>query len=161
MVFKESYPHASDSISDWKGQMIYQFQEDLMEKVQDQVSEKWFYTHMKKGSSRLPRLDILNMLSRYAGFDSWDDFKYRTDLPVDPADRNRSGRVFIIVPLVVAGLLLVLWAGFKLFSSRNYTLCFASRDDPSMAVSDTRVEILTPDFRGRMEKALPIILFTR
>ncbi len=59
----------------WKGADIVRFQEDLLYKVKGRVSEKWFYTYFKNNPDKLPRIDILNLLSEYAGYDSWADFK--------------------------------------------------------------------------------------
>jgi hypothetical protein len=72
--FRESHPYCPP-ISDWKGQEIVLFQEDLGHHVEGRVSEKWFYTHIKSGPrEKLPRIDVLNMLSRYVGFENWDHF---------------------------------------------------------------------------------------
>ena len=46
-----------------------------MEKVAGRVSEKWFYTHLKpEKNEKLPRIDLLNLLCRYVGFEGWQDF---------------------------------------------------------------------------------------
>ena len=65
---------SSGDYTDWKGQDIVQLQEHLMETVNGRISEKWFYTHIKVDNEKLPRIDMLNLLSRYVGFDSWKDF---------------------------------------------------------------------------------------
>lgn len=62
------------SIKEWKGKDIVAFQEDLFDKVKAKVSEKWFYTYLKKDTETLPRIDILNFLSEYAGFKNWNTF---------------------------------------------------------------------------------------
>ncbi|MCF6348757.1 MAG: hypothetical protein L3J20_10730 [Flavobacteriaceae bacterium] len=66
---------ASMSIKDWKGEDITAFQEDLFNKVKTTISEKWFYTYIKNEPKKLPRIDMLNMLSKYVGFDNWAAFK--------------------------------------------------------------------------------------
>ena len=33
--------------------------------VNGRISEKWFYTHIKSNSGKLPRIDMLNILSEY------------------------------------------------------------------------------------------------
>ena len=66
---------SSQPISDWKGGTITAFQEDLFEKTKGRVSEKWFYTYCKNTPEKLPRIDILNLLSTYVGYLSWNDFK--------------------------------------------------------------------------------------
>lgn len=73
----QSYPGIDSEISNWKGQEITDFQEDLLRKVNGQLSEKWFYTHMKGESESLPRIDVLNILSQYAGYSNWQDFRHK------------------------------------------------------------------------------------
>lgn len=78
IVMLHSFPGISPDISHWKGQDIVNFQEDLLRKVNGRLSEKWFYTHMKSPNHTLPRIDTLNMLCRYTGYASWQDFVHRT-----------------------------------------------------------------------------------
>ena len=70
-----TYPACGTDIHEWKGRDIKHFQADLMDKIQGRVSEKWFYTHIKpKVNDKLPRLDMLDMLCSYTGFDNWQAF---------------------------------------------------------------------------------------
>lgn len=65
-----------DDISKWKGIDIIYFQEDLRKKAKGNISEKSFYTYFKNSPvTKLPRIDMLNILSVYAGYMSWYDFK--------------------------------------------------------------------------------------
>ena len=71
--FRLVYPDIEARILDWKGKEIKLFQEQLSEKVGGYISEKWFYTHIKNpNNTKLPRIDMLNMLASYVGFDSWE-----------------------------------------------------------------------------------------
>jgi hypothetical protein len=72
---KEHTP-SYDEISKWKGIDIIYFQEDLRKKAKGNISEKSFYTYFKSSPvTKLPRIDMLNLLSIYAGYSSWYDFK--------------------------------------------------------------------------------------
>jgi len=73
-TMQQSYPGINPSISDWKGQEITDFQEELLIKVNAHISEKWFYNHIKSENRSLPRIDVLNLLSKYAGYANWNDF---------------------------------------------------------------------------------------
>lgn len=76
VTFKERHPHCQVPIEEWKGQWIVDFQEDLLASVQGRVSEKWFYTWFRKSEiEKLPRIDMLNLLSRYVGAENWAGFK--------------------------------------------------------------------------------------
>ncbi|GAA4157352.1 hypothetical protein GCM10022217_17120 [Chryseobacterium ginsenosidimutans] len=72
---KEHTP-SHDDISKWKGIDIIYFQEDLRKKAKGNISEKSFYTYFKNSPvTKLPRIDMLNLLSIYAGYGSWYEFK--------------------------------------------------------------------------------------
>ncbi|MBW8361606.1 MAG: hypothetical protein K0M56_05390 [Kaistella sp.] len=73
--YLENHTPSFDEISKWKGIDIIYFQEDLRKKAKGNISEKSFYTYFKSPVTRLPRIDMLNLLSVYAGYVSWYDFK--------------------------------------------------------------------------------------
>ena len=67
---------SSNEISKWKGIDIIYFQEDLRKKAKGNISEKSFYTYFKNSPvTKLPRIDMLNILAVYAGYVSWYEFK--------------------------------------------------------------------------------------
>lgn len=75
-LFLENNTPSHDDISRWKGIDIIYFQEDLRKKVKGNISEKSFYTYFKISPvAKLPRIDMLNLLSVYAGYQSWYEFK--------------------------------------------------------------------------------------
>lgn len=72
----ENHTPSFDEISKWKGIDIIYFQEDLRKIAKGNISEKSFYTYFKNSPvSKLPRIDMLNILSVYAGYDTWYTFK--------------------------------------------------------------------------------------
>lgn len=74
--YLEEHTPSQEDISQWKGIDIIYFQEDLRKKAKGNISEKTFYTYFKSSPvSKLPRIDMLNILSIYAGYTSWFDFK--------------------------------------------------------------------------------------
>jgi hypothetical protein len=83
-AFRKSFPYCTNPIEEWKGQEIADFQEELLRTVKGRISEKWFYTHIKSKGEKLPRIDMLNMLSRYAGYRNWNEFvSKKKGLPVE------------------------------------------------------------------------------
>ncbi len=128
-VMKKSYPGVSSEVSEWKGQTITDFQEDLLQRVNGRISEKWFYTHMKSPVQSLPRIDVLNMLSQYAGFKNWDDFRHRNMAGASlPDTLARSNRVFIIIPLIILAVLAVLFVIYKIIDTQTYRFTFIDAD---------------------------------
>lgn len=74
--FLEDHTPSFEDISKWKGIDIIYFQEDLRKKAKGNISEKSFYTYFKSSPvTKLPRIDMLNLLSVYAGYQSWHEFK--------------------------------------------------------------------------------------
>ena len=169
--YRSRYPSCVLPIHDWKGQEIVNFQEDLQAEVKGRISEKWFYTHIKaRTNAKLPRIDMLNMLSQYAGFRDWPDFRFQlappvqvetetetetisperampetaiqlVDLPDLP--RNKRGiRLLVLGGLAVAMLL----AGFLLIPPKlktTYTFCFVDADQgKALANAEISVTIL-------------------
>ena len=53
-TMQQDYPGIPERIEDWKGQEIINFQEELLTRVNEQISEKWFYLHMKSDTGKLP-----------------------------------------------------------------------------------------------------------
>ena len=135
---QESYPGINPLISEWKGQEIVDFQEELLQKVNAHISEKWFYTHIKSDKGNLPRIDILNLLSRYAGYSNWDDFRFKnsTETNVFAKVRN-ANHYFIYVPFLVLLIFGGLFVLFKLMSSGEYKFSFFDADTAQPVTNST------------------------
>lgn len=74
--YLKNHTPSDNDISKWKGIDIIYFQEDLRKIAKGNISEKSFYTYFKTSPvTKLPRIDMLNLLSVYAGYISWYDFK--------------------------------------------------------------------------------------
>lgn len=165
-TFQKSHPNCNSRICDWKGQDITDFQEDLINKVHGRISEKWFYTHIKSPALKLPRIDMLNMLSEYAGYKNWNDFlginnfslnnnlsssesnESKTELQ-EPANEKKSTTksktaikwsrvIFWLSAICVFGILI------KVFTSNThkYTCCFVDIDGHTPIKSKIRVTVL-------------------
>lgn len=89
--YLEEYTPSFDDISKWKGIDIIYFQEDLRKKAKGNISEKSFYTYFKTSPvTKLPRIDMLNLLSIYSGYTSWHDFKKQNPLPEELLIENNE-----------------------------------------------------------------------
>jgi hypothetical protein len=145
-VMQQSYPGINPSVTDWKGQEITDFQEDLRIRVNAQISEKWFYTHMKSSHATLPRIDMLNFLSKYTGYANWDDFifKNKAEVPVLTGSKNPN-RYFILIPLFALVIICVIFGLFKLFNTREYRFTFIDADTREPITSNKTQIILLPE----------------
>ena len=110
---------ASSSIEDWKGEEIVAFQEDLFNKVKGKVSEKWFYTYIKNSSNKLPRIDVLNLLSNYAGHTNWNTFKANNSVAktLNKTKKNIS-KLWLLLLLPVLGMI------YHFTNKNTFEFCF-------------------------------------
>ncbi len=128
-VMKVSYPGINPEISEWKGQEITDFQEELHKKVNGRLSEKWFYTHVKSTGKSLPRIDVLNMLSQYAGYLNWNDFRHKNMKQVPLSFKiQESNSIFIKVPLILLSVVILLIILFRIINTQNYRFAFIDAD---------------------------------
>lgn len=140
-VMQQTSAGISMNIEDWKGKDILDFQEDLRFKANEYISEKWFYNHFKTVNERLPRIDLLNILSRYAGYTDWSEFKYRNrDKIIPVVYQKESNRIFYLLPVISIIIFILVWAVIKLGSIATYRFCFVDKDtrDP---IKNTRIEV--------------------
>ena len=75
--YVDAYPYYTGSIHRFGNKEIAQLI-DLIEKdSNERVSEKWIYTHLKPIENiKLPRKDMLNILSIWTGYADWDEFVF-------------------------------------------------------------------------------------
>lgn len=106
-------------IEDWKGEEIVAFQEDLFNKTKGKVSEKWFYTYIKKETKKLPRIDVLNLLSNYAGYTNWNTFKVKKGaLKLNTKKKKSISKLWMLVFLPI----IITW--FKFRTKNTFEFCF-------------------------------------
>ncbi len=140
-AMKLQYPGINPEICDWKGQEITDFQEDLLTKVNGRLSEKWFYTHFKTSNTSLPRIDVLNMLSKYAGYSNWDDFRFKNSAPLPLAEKLKNANsIFIWVPLLVMLAMVLLIVIYKIVNTQNYRFTFIDADTGD-TIRNTMIQI--------------------
>ncbi|WP_353778935.1 hypothetical protein [Winogradskyella sp. 3972H.M.0a.05] len=108
----------SKPIEAWKGETIVAFQEDLFEKLKAKVSEKWFYTYFKNTPEKLPRVDMLNLLSKYAGYDNWDSFIASNESEISISKKRKPWlALLVLIPLIMAAI-------WYFNNEYNYHFCF-------------------------------------
>ncbi len=151
--YQAEFPHWDKSIHEFKGREIANFQDQLQREVQGRVSEKWFYTHLKpRVNEKLPRVDMLDMLSVFVGYLNWDDFKGKHKIdppqaetavktkniqPASPVRKNLSialaGGAFILLALLA-------WANTA-NSVYDYQVCFLDADKKTPVI-DRPIEVI-------------------
>ncbi len=140
----QANPGMNPDIADWKGKDIIYFQEDLRIRVNGQLSEKWFYTHMKSSDSSLPRIDVLNMLSQYAGYSNWNDFRFRNqDLSASGRILKKTNNSLLRMLVIFITVMILIFILIKIINTQNYRFTFIDADtgDPVLN-SNIRAELL-------------------
>jgi len=106
--FCEAHPEYPQDLSEWKGKLIATFQEELIRTVNGRVSEKWFYTHLKpKQIQKLPRTDMLDLLSRFVGYENWQIFQEtyaQEKIESSPKKWKVSQRIIAVLLFVLIGI---------------------------------------------------------
>ncbi|MEX0275269.1 MAG: hypothetical protein AB3N16_12920 [Flavobacteriaceae bacterium] len=134
---------APANIRDWKGGDIVAFQEDLFANVNTSVSEKWFYTYMKNDAHKLPRIDMLNLLSTYAGYQNWNDFKARHSDVWEKSEREGGAKKYVsllVVALVVVGIYYLM-----VHRENDFEFCFVDETKNEAVHSYLNIKILKED----------------
>ena len=149
---QENHPEVNMSMEEWKGDEIAILREDLQEKVNGTISEKWFYTHIKNQQDKLPRIDTLNLFCQYINEQSWNAFSHHfSDNKIINESKNvsqqkqkanekkRSLRPLIIVMMLAAVGLIVYYLNLKP-KETTYSFCFIDKNT-HLPVVDSFLEI--------------------
>ena len=79
--YQNSYPYFNGSWKSFSSQDILNLIDDIQLKTKQTVSEKWMYTHLKpETNQKLPRKDMLDILSVYVGKSGWDEFVFNGNI---------------------------------------------------------------------------------
>ncbi len=95
-------------LKDWSLTDIRDFQADLESVCKSSVSEKWIYLHFKNNSEKLPRIDVLNLLSQYCGHKNWDAFTHNGTTQ-GKIERRKSKQVWLPIAITIAVIALAFW----------------------------------------------------
>jgi hypothetical protein len=141
-VMQQTNAGIGKNIEAWKGQDIIEFQDDLQMKVNEYISEKWFYNHIKTYNEKLPRIDVLNILSRYSGYIDWSEFKFKNrDHVILITENKGSNKIFYILPVIAMIIFLMAWLIIKTASITTYKFCFIDKDTKE-PIKNSKIEVI-------------------
>jgi hypothetical protein len=149
-ALQATHPHFTRELHEWTSQEITTLQEALNQKVQGYVSEKWFYTHLKPlKNDKLPRIDMLNMLSRFLDYENWQDFVFQHSIKQDqkqedishPEKRDKKALPWqgLAGAVLVLTIVLGVWAMIQKPSSFKTRFCFQDADTKLPITKDVEV----------------------
>jgi len=120
----------STDITQWKGDDIIKFQDDLLRKVKGRVSEKWFYNYFRNDIQKLPRIDMLNLLSEYVGDENWANFKHKYSKEKKKIN-YKVVALLLLLPLLVFG-----YNYFNITVLINKQVAFCFVDENAQPITD-------------------------
>ena len=112
--YQISYPYFNGSWKSFSSQDILNLIDDVQLKTKQSVSEKWIYTHLKpETNEKLPRKDMLDILSVYVGKSGWDEFKFddKSDVKLSGvgvsseanSTKKKFGIWFLLIGILIIG----------------------------------------------------------
>jgi len=76
-AYKEHFPFFTGNWKTFSSQDIQKLIVLIENVCKQSISEKWIYTHLKpERNGKIPRKDMLDILSMFVGHSSWDEFKF-------------------------------------------------------------------------------------
>ena len=120
LTYQKQYPYFKGNWKTFSSQDIQNLIDLIANTVKQTVSEKWIYTHLKSEiNEKLPRKDMLDILSQFVGFSGWDEYVFKgKEEPIIVAEEKSSNRAkiyFVLFPL----LLFLMYLGYKFIKSEK------------------------------------------
>ncbi len=141
--YQNSYPYFNGSWKSFSSQDILNVIDDIKLKTKQSISEKWIYTHLKpETNEKLPRKDMLDILSVYVGKSGWDEFKFDDNNSEEVIVKTNSKNKFGIW-LLILGVVLIGFAIWKVSSNQNQKIEFQnSFTKDSIAKEDVKAFVV-------------------
>lgn len=81
LKYQEQYPFFQGNWKTFSSKDIQNLIELIEVQCKQSISEKWIYTHLKpESNSKIPRKDMLNILSQFVGYSGWEEFTFEDSL---------------------------------------------------------------------------------
>jgi hypothetical protein len=106
LKYQEQYPFFQGNWKSFSAQDIQNLIGLIEVQCKQSISEKWIYTHLKPDSnSKIPRKDMLNILSEFVGYSGWDEFVFEDKTPAVttklPSETKSYKRAIVLLGLIV------------------------------------------------------------
>lgn len=151
--YHNSNPYFNGSWKSFGSQDILNLIDDVQLKTRQTVSEKWIYTHLKpETNEKLPRKDMLDILSVYVGKSGWDEFvfKFKDKFNIQNEEENKQSNKFNYIKLgfgvlIIGVLIFIIWKFTskdqqKLEFQNSFTKDSIAKDDVKAFIVEDSVE---------------------
>lgn len=168
--YQKSYPYFNGSWKSFSTQDILNLIDDIQLLTKQSISEKWIYTHLKpETNQKLPRKDMLDILSVYVGKSGWDEFVFNVNINDNINNNVTSGfKKKLLIWVLLFCVLIVSFFIWKFFSKEDQKLEFqnsftkdsiAKEEVKAYVVEDTvekQIDINSSTFK--IDKATKVVL---
>lgn len=166
--YQNSYPYFNGSWKSFSSQDILNLIDDIQLKTKQTVSEKWMYTHLKpETNQKLPRKDMLDILSVYVGKSGWDEFVFRDNENItinNKSNKNlklgfskKNGIWVLFFGLLIAGFLI-----WKFAQKEEQILEFKnSFTKDSIAKEEVKAYVVEDTLEKQIDIQSPILILKK
>jgi hypothetical protein len=108
LTYQKQYPYFEGNWKTFSSQDIKNLIDLIADQVKQTVSEKWIYTHLKvETNDKLPRKDMLDILSQLVGYSGWDEYVFKWKQEVVPNVAQPKRNYNVVFSLGFIGLFLI------------------------------------------------------
>ncbi len=108
LTYQKQYPYFEGNWKTFSSQDIKNLIDLIADQVKQTVSEKWIYTHLKvETNDKLPRKDMLDILSQLVGYSGWDEYVFKWKQEVVPNVVQPKRNYNVVFSLGFIGLFLI------------------------------------------------------
>lgn len=115
LKYQEHHPFFQGTWKTFSSQDIQNLIGLIEEKCKQTISEKWIYTHLKpETNNKIPRKDMLNILSEFVGFSSWDEFTFEEKsvhaIEVTQSEKSKLSKKWLLLLFIPLALVIVFFS---------------------------------------------------
>ena len=147
LAYKKQHPYFEGTWKTFSSQDILNLIELIENKINQRVSEKWIYTHLKpENNPKLPRKDMLDILSQLAGYSNWDEYVFKNKKGIsegiEPIKKKQNQGVWIICGIILIGIATYSYYLFNDTESKTITIkdAFTNKKISSEEIKATVLE---------------------
>jgi hypothetical protein len=108
LTYQKQYPYFEGNWKTFSSHDIQNLIDLVAVQVKQTVSEKWIYTHLKvETNDKLPRKDMLDILSQLVGYSGWDEYVFKWKQEVVPNVAQPKRNYNVVFSLGFIGLFLI------------------------------------------------------
>lgn len=138
-------------LKDWSIQDIHDFQSDLEANCKSSVSEKWIYLHFKNENLKLPRVDVLNLLSRYCGYKNWEVLLFENSKKT--VSKKQPLKYLILAILILLVVILSFWFKVRFTKTSQIIVFRDAYTQRQIDVTELNIQIKSKDAQTRWKKS--------